>query len=104
MLAPGNSFTAGHLAIRYSAGPLMNGIAMTDGVSNIMQSAGTAINRAVAGANRDAAVVASASTVDSSNVLAALIDSRQQLLYTQAGAKLIETANQMMGSLLDIRA
>ena len=86
MLAPAKSFTTGHLAIRYIGGPLMNGIAMTDGVSNIMQSAGTAINRAVAGANRDAAVVASASTVDSSDVLAALIDSRQQC-YTASRRK-----------------
>jgi hypothetical protein len=70
----------------------------------VFQSASAMIQRSVANVSRDAATVASASVTNASDVLPALIDSRQQLLYTQAGAKLIETANQMMGSLLDIRA
>lgn len=73
-------------------------------LGNVFQSASATIQRSVANVSRDAAVVASAPVTNTSDVLPALIDSRQQLLYTQAGAKMIETANQMMGSLLDIRA
>jgi hypothetical protein len=72
--------------------------------ANVFQSASATIQRAVAGLSRDAATVAASSITQTGKLLPALIDSRQQLLYTQAGAKMIETANQMMGSLLDIRA
>jgi flagellar hook protein FlgE len=82
----------------------MNSIGMAGGLSDIMRSAGTAITRGAAGVSRDAAVVAGASSVDTGQVLTALIDSRQQLMYTQAGAKMMETASQMMGTLIDIRA
>ncbi len=70
-----------------------------------MQSAATTINRSVDGVSRDAAVVAGASMGDGGEqMLAALIDSKQQLLYTQAGAKMMETAGQMLGSIIDISA
>jgi len=36
--------------------------------------------------------------------VAALVDSRQQVLYTQAGAKLIAAADQAMQSVVDILA
>ncbi len=80
-----------------------------DGISfasqgSALQSAGVAINRAVAGFTRDAAAVASASITSSGELLPALIDAKQQLLYTQAAAKMMQTADQMMGTLLDIRA
>jgi hypothetical protein len=75
----------------------------------VYQSASSLISRAQAGAAADAATVASASTgagldVGSADFLNAMIDAKQQVLYTQAGAKMISTANDMMGSLLDIRA
>jgi hypothetical protein len=82
----------------------MNSIGAAGGLTDIMQSAGTAISRGVTAVSHDAAVVASASSVDTGQVLAALINSQQQLMYTQAGAKMMETASQMMGSLVDIRA
>jgi hypothetical protein len=70
-----------------------------------MQSATTTIHRSVDGVSRDAAVVAGASMGDGGEqMLAALIDSKQQLLYTQAGAKMMETAGQMLGSIIDIKA
>jgi len=37
-------------------------------------------------------------------MLAALVDARQQLMYTQAGAKMMSTANAMLGSIIDISA
>ena len=73
-------------------------------IPNAFQSASATIGRAVASLNKDAATVASAAISDGGDLLTALIDSRQQLLYTQAGARMIETANQMMGTLLDVRA
>jgi hypothetical protein len=84
----------------------MTSITSANGLPDIMQSASATISRAVAGASSDAAVIAGASTggVDNGELLAALIGSRQQLMYTQAGAKMMETASQMMGSLVDIRA
>jgi hypothetical protein len=84
----------------------MNSITSGGSLPDIMQSASSAIGRAVAGATSDAAVIAGSSTggVDGGELLTALVDSRQQLLYTQAGAKMMETASQMLGSLIDIRA
>jgi hypothetical protein len=70
-----------------------------------MQTAAAAINQGAANVNRDAAAVASATGGGSpSDVLPALIDSRQQLLYTQAAAKMLSTADQMLGTIIDIRA
>jgi len=37
-------------------------------------------------------------------MLAALVDARQQLLYTQAGAKMMNTASEMLGTIIDISA
>jgi hypothetical protein len=75
------------------------------GLTNPFQGAGTAISRAVAGATQDAAAVASATgTQDPGAMLAALVDARQQLLYTQAGAKMMSTANAMLGTIIDISA
>jgi hypothetical protein len=83
----------------------MSGVASIAAFPSAFQSASTAINRAVAGASSDAATVASASGgQDISAVMAALIDSRQQLLYTQAGAKMMSTADAMLGSIIDISA
>ena len=74
-------------------------------LSSVMQSAATTINRGTAGVGRDAAIVAGASVSDGGEqMLSALVDSKQQLLYTQAGAKMMDTAGQMLGSLLDISA
>jgi flagellar hook-associated protein FlgK len=70
--------------------------------SNLVQSAGTIINRATNAASNASAAVASATSVN--EMLPAMIDARQQLLYTQAAAKMISTANAMMGSLIDTHA
>ena len=75
-----------------------------DGMPSVAQSASAAINRAASGVNRDAAVVASSSVADSSDVLPALIDSRQQLLYTKVAARVMSAADEMLGTLIDIRA
>jgi hypothetical protein len=83
----------------------MNGISSTGGLG-VIQSATSLINRAQAGAARDAATIASSSVAGNSgaDIVGALVDARQQVLYSHAGAKLISAANEMMGSLIDIRA
>jgi hypothetical protein len=69
---------------------------------NLVQSASTMISRAATALSNDSATVASATNVN--DVLPAMMDARQQLLYTQAAAKMISTANAMMGSLIDTHA
>lgn len=83
----------------------MSGISSISSLPGAFQSAATTINRAVAGASGDAATVASSSMgQDSGAMLTALIDAKQQLLYTQAGAKMMSTANEMLGTIIDISA
>lgn len=64
------------------------------------------IHRAEAGVARDAATVASSSVAGNggTDIAGALVDAHQQVLYSQAGAKLISAANDMMGSLIDLKA
>jgi hypothetical protein len=69
-----------------------------------VQSATTAINRSLNNLRKDATVVANSDTVMSKDTIAAMIDSRQQVLYTSAAAKLISASDDMMASLLDVRA
>jgi hypothetical protein len=83
-------------------------------VGSVFQSAAATISRASAAAEQDAAVVANATmagsgtggglSVGSGDFVNALIDARQQTLYTAAAARMISTSNQMLGSLLDITA
>jgi adenylate kinase len=68
------------------------------------QSATGAIHRSLKALDNDAAVVASSSAVESRDTLTALIDARQQLLYTRAAAKIISASDETTKSLLDIRA
>jgi hypothetical protein len=69
-----------------------------------MQSAVTAINRSQSTLAKDAAVIANPAQPISRDTIEALISSRQQVLYTQAGAKLIAAADQMTQGLIDITA
>jgi hypothetical protein len=83
----------------------MSGITSVAGFPSAFQSASTTISRAVAGASQDAAAVASSSvSQDPTAMLTALIDARQQLLYTQAGAKMMTTADEILGSIIDVSA
>lgn len=72
------------------------------------QSAISTIHRSVKKLDEDASVVAT-SVVDkpdgsTKDVVAALVDSRQQVLYTQAAAKVISASDAMTKTLLDIHA
>ncbi len=97
-----NPVTLGRARFGYRAGT-MSGISSMGSLPSVFQGASATISRAVAGASQDAAAIASPSA-DPSAMLAALIDARQQLTYTQAGAKMMNTASEMLGSIIDISA
>jgi hypothetical protein len=78
----------------------MNPIGATPGV---MQIATGAIRKSVDNLARDAHAVANSTDVMSRDTMEALIDAKQQVLYTKAAARMIGTADAMMGTLLDIR-
>ncbi len=69
-----------------------------------VQSATSMISRSQGNLRKDAAVVANSATVMSKDAIAALIDSRQQVLYTSAAAKMISASDDMMSSLIDVHA
>jgi hypothetical protein len=83
----------------------MNGIT---GIPSAMQSAVNAINRSQTNLAADATVVASSSATPtqaiSRDTLEALIDSRQQVLYTAAAARLISASDEITRSLIDVTA
>ena len=72
-------------------------------IPNAVQTATNAINRSVKAVAADASVVAQQG-VTSPDTIAALIDSRQHLLYTSAAAKLISASDEMTKSIIDILA
>jgi delta-aminolevulinic acid dehydratase/porphobilinogen synthase len=69
-----------------------------------MQIATGAIRQSVHNLARDAHVVANSRDVMTHDTVEALIDARQQVIYAKAGARVISAADEMLGSLLDVRA
>jgi hypothetical protein len=82
----------------------MNDIASIAAIPSALQSATGAIQKSHKALEKDANVIARSNSVESRDTLAALIDSRQQLLYTKAAAKLISAADEITQSVIDIRA
>jgi hypothetical protein len=81
----------------------MNDIASIAALPSALQSATSTIHRAVKSLEKDANVVAGSSAVESRDTLNALVESRQQLLYTRAAAKIVSASDDITKSLLDIR-
>jgi hypothetical protein len=79
----------------------MNPVTVTSGA---FQSATNTLHKALRAQDRDAQVIASADSVSSGEAVAALVDSRQQVLYTQAAARIISATDVMTRTLLDIHA
>jgi hypothetical protein len=82
----------------------MNDIAAVAAIPTALQSATGAIHKSVRAIEKDANVVARSSGVEMRDTVGALVDSRQQVLYTQAAAKIVKASDEMVQSLLDIRA
>jgi hypothetical protein len=80
------------------------------GIPSVMASATNAIRKSVDRVAQDAHVVANSSTADSTSgveqrdVVNALVDAKQQVIYTKAAAKMIRTADEMVSSLLRVKA
>jgi hypothetical protein len=83
---------------------LMTDVASIAAIPSALQSATGAIHRSGKALAKDAGVVANSSAVESRDTLNALVDSRQQLLYTRAAARIITASDEMTKSLLVIRA
>jgi hypothetical protein len=79
----------------------MNSIAAIPGA---LQSATGTIRRSLDNFDKDASVVANSTAVDSRETVHAMVDSRQQVLYTQAAAKIIRATDAMTKALLDVHA
>jgi hypothetical protein len=82
----------------------MSDVASIVGIPGALQSATGSINRNLRALEKDANVIARSPAVESRETVHALVDSRQQVLYTRAAAKIIRAADEMTQSLLDIRA
>lgn len=62
------------------------------------------IKKSLANVTRDANVIANSPSVSSAETIQALVDAREQVLYTKAGAAILSTTDRMVKSLVDIRA
>ena len=69
-------------------------------IPGVLQTATGAIQRSTKVLAQDAAVVANPG-VASRDLVEALVDSKQQVLYTAAAAKLISASDEMTRSILD---
>lgn len=82
----------------------MSDLSSVTALPSAPQTAVRAIQRSVQNLDQDASVVANSEDVMSRDTVQALVDSRQQLLYTQAAAKILSAADEMTQSLLDVHA
>jgi hypothetical protein len=82
----------------------MTDIASIVSIPSALQSATSSINRSLKKLDQNAHVVATSQSVMSKDTIQALLDSRQQLLYTKAAAKIMTAADEVMQSAIDIRA
>jgi len=82
----------------------MNNLSAIGAIPGAMQSATGAMNRSVKSLEKDANVIARSSGLEARETVGALVDSRQQVLYTQAAAKIVKASDEMLQSIIDIRA
>jgi len=82
----------------------MDAIAAVAAIPSALQSASATIQRSLKKQNEDSQTVASSTQIDARDTVQALVDSKQQLLYTQAAAKLIRAEDAMTRTLLDVHA
>jgi len=79
-------------------------------IPSVMSSATNAVRKSVDRLAQDAHVVANSSTAEAStaveqrDVVNALVDAKQQVIYTKAAAKMVRAADEMVSSLLRTKA
>jgi hypothetical protein len=81
----------------------MNSISMS-GIPSAFQSAQSGISRGLAGLDQDARVVANDVSGDVSSLTGALVDALQQRVLVEASARMLSTADQTLGTLIDVKA
>lgn len=82
----------------------MDAINAVTAIPSTLQSAKSTIDRSLHNQDSDAQVVANSTEADSRETVEALVDSKQQVLYTQAAARLLRADDAMTKALLDIQA
>jgi hypothetical protein len=83
----------------------MSSLSLT-GIPSVLQSAQLGIRRGLSGLDRDAQVVANGNIASdgADGVVGALVDSLQQRLLVEASARMLSTADQTLGTLIDVKA
>ncbi len=83
----------------------MNGISDSHGIVDAIRSSQAGIKRGLAGLERDAQTIAHANVEpeSTSDLTAALVDSREQRLQVQLSARMLRTASETLGALLDVK-
>jgi hypothetical protein len=82
----------------------MDAINAIAAIPGTFQSARNTIDRSLRNQDKDAQVVANSTEADSHETVEALVDSKQQVLYTQAAARLVSANDAMTKALLDVHA
>jgi hypothetical protein len=79
-------------------------IISVSGIPSAFQSAQSGISRGLAGLDRDAQVVAGDVSGDVGALTGALVDALQQRVAVEASSRMLSTADQTVGTLIDVKA
>ena len=79
-------------------------IISVSGIPSAFQSAQSGISRGLAGLDQDAQVVAGGVSGDVGALTGALVDALQQRVAVEASARMLSTADQTVGTLIDVKA
>lgn len=74
------------------------------GIPSAWQGAQLGISRGLSRLDRDAQVVANGDVSSDGAVVGALVDSLQQRILVEASVRMLSTANQTLGTLIDVKA
>jgi hypothetical protein len=82
----------------------MSSLSGISSIPSAFDSAQLGISRGLAGMDRDAQAIANGATGGVDAGAGALVDSMQQRLVVEASAKMLSTADQTLGTLIDVKA
>jgi hypothetical protein len=82
----------------------MSTLSALGSVPSAFDSAQLGIRRGLAGIDQDAQTVANGASGSLDVVAGALVDSLQQQLLVESSAKMLATADQTLGTLVDVKA
>jgi flagellar hook protein FlgE len=82
----------------------MNALSLMSNIPDAAQSAQLGIARGIGELNKDAQLVAQSVSGSGGDLTAALVDSLQEKLSVEASARVLAVSDQMLGTLIDIKA